>query len=1025
MSDETILWSRFFMAVPEAVYDKALLDYLRGKGFIDDEAVENALAAHRALKRSGHIVKSLRGKGLLERLYVIAPELINRQMVDVLERFKLMDATDANLLRLGIRLGGIGKGGPASALVILQRAKKVFGIGFANDTLNLAVSMGHLTSKQANQVKAGLLSSQSALETLQAIRTAKSLHDILFLTAHGIINDRNVRALRLAGLLDNRTANAIAEAIDYGTSLWTVFEGSRRADGYAARLAYTVSGAFSHEGMDVVKAVSKMSKSELEKMGIGWMHGRLTPERILLLEVATQLSQRFNRQMMEQMTNRRYRVVPGESPIRSFARSSKKTDDDILQLLSKAAEDARKRSKILAGTARGSQYALQAAQLHQTMRELWEGNGFLTIFGEHDVADAAETAATNLEKRYYSKMPQDVQQMLEFSARSGLDSYVSRQENTKQLSRLVYKNMDLWTGKVDQAVNIGLLTGKSADEIARTVQNMINPSVMGGVKYAAMRIGRTELANAFHQTTIRYSREQPWVRGYKWNLSGSHGRTDICNEYAGDDHANMGPGVFKKNNVPDKPHPQCLCYLTIVGVDDKTFISNFNRGFYNQYLNSRVSEPGVLDSFWQNTAKSGARVLGGAAGTVALSYGATLAERFIRHGGPIAGFNFKVLAGLTRTKAAEAIATLQSVYRKGPGAVAASNPKQVAAVVAQIPKEEHLLAQRQANFKGLVGEYAAFDAKHGDLASIEDHYLKVFEGESGTKSTFHINSSGDKREDAAKFIYGMTSYRSLNARLRLAKGDLSVYDDMFPDGSDYFDGMGHLMDDLKDGNVDAGADLLTHTAQALEADVAATPSKWKNIFGVRREDLKDYYSEITDLGTQWFNGDNDFWTGAMSKWRNHSDMVKSLDLSMEPTQRDNFLWRIADHKWMGLENPPTAADVGHIFKDDAYTSTEGRPEYFHNKGVNSLEQEHRAVRYMIHAPAGTMATRLNTFENEIGLSRGTRFQVLDVSDVTDGSGFDQQVLLSLIDQDNVWEEAKEAFAKSEDNDMWDTIMGEF
>ena len=94
---------------------------------------------------------------------------------------------------------------------------------------------------------------------------------------------------------------------------------------------------------------------------------------------------------------------------------------------------------------------------------------------------------------------------------------------------------------------------------------------------------------------------------------------------------------------------------------------------------------------------------------------------------------------------------------------------------------------------------------------------------------------------------------------------------------------------------------------------------------------------------------------------------------------------------------------------------------------------------MIHTPAGTMATRFNTFENEIGLARGTKFQIVDVIDLPAESPFSQEVRLSVIDQVDTWTEAQgfmegiTEMAKKEidnilfqgsDDDMYDQIFGD-
>ncbi len=77
----------------------------------------------------------------------------------------------------------------------------------------------------------------------------------------------------------------------------------------------------------------------------------------------------------------------------------------------------------------------------------------------------------------------------------------------------------------------------------------------GSMQYNAVRIARTEINNTWREATLRATKDQPWVTGYTWNLSGSHPATDIC-----DDLANGSP--YTRGNVPMTPHPHCMCYLT-------------------------------------------------------------------------------------------------------------------------------------------------------------------------------------------------------------------------------------------------------------------------------------------------------------------------------------------------------------------------------------------------------------------------------------------------------------------------------
>lgn len=156
------------------------------------------------------------------------------------------------------------------------------------------------------------------------------------------------------------------------------------------------------------------------------------------------------------------------------------------------------------------------------------------------------------------------------------------------LSERVYKSRQLVKGEVDRMVNSALARGLSAREFAKEVTQFIRPDTPGGTRYAAMRLSRTEINNAFHYAQTRDSAMKPWVAGQKWHLSGSHPKPDECNDFAEQNKFNLGQGVFPKGDVPNKPHPHCLCYIEPITDSEEEWIRKFKAGQYDDYLNSRM-----------------------------------------------------------------------------------------------------------------------------------------------------------------------------------------------------------------------------------------------------------------------------------------------------------------------------------------------------------------------------------------------------------------------------------------------------
>lgn len=151
-------------------------------------------------------------------------------------------------------------------------------------------------------------------------------------------------------------------------------------------------------------------------------------------------------------------------------------------------------------------------------------------------------------------------------------------ETEKPLSARVYKTAALANGQVSQTVNRALARGDSAKELAKNVRALIDPNVPGGVSYAAMRLGRTELNNAFHAQSIHDAQEAPWVQQMRWHLSKVHEPQGcVCEKY-------YQIGLFPIDSVPEKPHPNCRCYVTPELPAYDNFENSLLSGQYDNYL---------------------------------------------------------------------------------------------------------------------------------------------------------------------------------------------------------------------------------------------------------------------------------------------------------------------------------------------------------------------------------------------------------------------------------------------------------
>lgn len=164
------------------------------------------------------------------------------------------------------------------------------------------------------------------------------------------------------------------------------------------------------------------------------------------------------------------------------------------------------------------------------------------------------------------------------ASQRGVEVFIARQfSDRRPLSVQVYKTIQVANGYLDRQIGFAIARGASAREIGQIARDSIRPSTPGGVAYAAKRLARSEINAAYHAVAIRDSQNKPWISQMKWNLSKSHGAKDECDIYA-------RRGAYPVDAVPDKPHPQCLCFTTPILPTAAMFVSALNSGEYDQWI---------------------------------------------------------------------------------------------------------------------------------------------------------------------------------------------------------------------------------------------------------------------------------------------------------------------------------------------------------------------------------------------------------------------------------------------------------
>lgn len=288
-----------------------------------------------------------------------------------------------------------------------------------------------------------------------------------------------------------------------------------------------------------------------------------------------------------------------------------RSDRDVIAALKQAQLDINRTLQRLefdsrsSATVRRAQLTLAKRNIQARMAVLWRQVGDVTQARRLEAANRLIDVQKQLDvftlKRagygFADEFGEKFAEAMQLTAESGLDRLNARVQGSSYtpLSERVYRSSVGLNGQVDRLVNSALASALSAREFATLVKDFINPSTPGGVRYAALRLSRTEINNSAHAIAIHQVQDKPWVESMRWKLSGSHPRTDICNTYA-----SGGPksnGLYPKGSVPAKPHPQCFCFVVAELPDEAEFEDALLGGKYDAYLEKyRNLQPGQVIS---------------------------------------------------------------------------------------------------------------------------------------------------------------------------------------------------------------------------------------------------------------------------------------------------------------------------------------------------------------------------------------------------------------------------------------------
>lgn len=264
----------------------------------------------------------------------------------------------------------------------------------------------------------------------------------------------------------------------------------------------------------------------------------------------------------------------GRQPLNDYLRVQVSADSEMRKVLELAARQSASRVRQLelkdgagiGARVRAAQFRGVLDVLTGIQSDLWSGVGEIVRKNYPKAQDAAGDSFSIIERVLETvlgtRRAESLLQGFRVAARNGLE--LDRARRARDLSPRVYRNASLSSGAVERTIRAGIIQGLGPRELAQNVREYISPVTPGGVSYAAMRLARTELNNTFHEASKIQASAAPWVNAVHWRLSGSHPskKPDRCDVLATQDIYDLGPGRYPADRIPDKPHPQCLCYTT-------------------------------------------------------------------------------------------------------------------------------------------------------------------------------------------------------------------------------------------------------------------------------------------------------------------------------------------------------------------------------------------------------------------------------------------------------------------------------
>ncbi|MDY4200393.1 MAG: hypothetical protein SOX90_07810, partial [Candidatus Fimadaptatus sp.] len=272
-------------------------------------------------------------------------------------------------------------------------------------------------------------------------------------------------------------------------------------------------------------------------------------------------------------------------------RKIREADREVVRIYQKALDDMTRKARAAGeGTAR-RRWAEEMQRTYKRRISEMAGDieGTITSAMQETAKIPAKSGAERISEIYskaggrlsaetfsdmYARVPEEAIRAV-ISGRAYLDG--------KSLSGRIWTQAGRLEGGINEIIKQGLAQQKSTAEIARELEQYVNPNAhetiaerrervkrqaalpfAGNIEYNCQRLARTSINHAFFLATKEYAALSPFCRAIHWELSDDHFErqvlpfgADICDEYATHDEG-LGVGNWPVEGVP-LPHAQCLC----------------------------------------------------------------------------------------------------------------------------------------------------------------------------------------------------------------------------------------------------------------------------------------------------------------------------------------------------------------------------------------------------------------------------------------------------------------------------------